>query len=61
MPWLKWLVATIVAFFIYYGASQLMNNIVVGTTASDMVSRTIVPIIVGGVGFIIPLLVFEDR
>lgn len=59
MPWLKWLVAVIVAFFVYFGAAQLLNHVIVGTTVSDTVSRTVVPLIIGGVGFIVPLVLFE--
>jgi len=37
--------AIIIASFVYIGVSWLINNIVVGTAASDVVIRTVVPLV----------------
>lgn len=61
MPWLKWLVCVIVSFFLYYGVSQLMGNIVTGTAMTDQFVVSFVPIIPAGVGIVTVLLVFEGK
>lgn len=37
--------ALIIACFVYVGVSWLINNVVVGTTQSDIVIRTAVPLV----------------
>lgn len=61
MPWLKWLICVIAAFFLYYGASQVMGTVVTGTTVTDQFVVAFVPVIPAGVGVITALLVFEKK
>lgn len=61
MGWFKWLLAVIVALFLYFGASQLMASVVTGTATSDAFARNIVPLVLALVGVAIPLMVLGNR
>ena len=62
MPYTKWFVGVIAALFVYYGASQLMTNLITGTiTAEDVFLLTTVPLVLALIALAIPILVIGSR
>lgn len=61
MLWLKWLLGVVVALFLYFGASQLMANVVTGTATTDVFAQETVPLILALVGIAIPVMVIGNR
>ncbi len=61
MVWFKWLLGMILALFLYFGASQLMTNVVVGTATSDVFAQQTVPLVLALVGLAIPVMILGNR
>jgi len=51
----KWLAAFIAAIFFYFGASQMLPVIIVGTTAGDNFVRTFLPWLIALVVISLPV------
>lgn len=61
MGWFKWILGAIVALFVYFGASQLMNSVVTGTSNSDQFAREIVPLVLALVGIALPVMILGRK
>lgn len=56
---LNWVGGIIAGIFVYIGATQLLNNIVTGTSTADTLVTNIVPVVLGAVVVGIAVKVFR--